>query len=819
MKKKILKVLLWILSLFALLIIAFSSILYLNKDKVQAAILDALKENLEVPLEFDEAEISLKKFPKASLKFNSIFSPGLKNNISDTLIAAEEVFFLFDIWDIIQGNLIVEEIDIENADINILQLKKGYNNFTIWKKENSSDNQLFTLSQIKLLDVNFRFFNEDDNIDLELDIKKNTLSGRFSKTILDIKSNGNFKINKLLSNSFSLTKPLEIKTIISLNSKEKDSLEFKGEALLLNSEFKFEGLNQKDEFFINVSTEDLALQLVNSFLLEQQILDEQDWNISGSSTCNFTYGSKLSAKPTFSLEFSTKDSQLSNLNGFKINELQLVGNYVQNENSDHLHIESFSGQSPEGDITGNLSIKNFSNPFLKLNLNSTLTLSEWLKINPVDTISKANGKVRMVLSLENQFKSFKKISAKDLKNVKTKGSISLEACEIQFKGWEDQIEKLNGDLIFNNKQIDINRLFFQFKESDIYLDGSFANVVNYLALENEKLKVNCKLTSQNIQLEDLIKNSSDSKKPYNLNFTDNILLDLDVDVQQFKMKKFSASNIKGNLKIEKGIISIQKLQLNADDGEYTGKLAIDTRSHEKYFVDAQLNFNGIDIHKLFESFEDFGQEAIKSENILGIAEGNALFKAQMSPNLEIDPSSIAMESDIKISDGHIKDYEPMLALSKYSDIEDLKDVYFHSLENHISIQNSVIHIPAMSIESNILNLQINGSHGFDNVVDYRIKLKASDALFNKRKKNTKPSEFDEHLQLNDRKDDHFIFIKMFGPLDKIKIELDNKSLGKSINQDFKNQKNELKGIFKKEKEDKKTDDPGIIYDWDDEDDG
>ena len=191
----------------------------------------------------------------------------------------------------------------------------------------------------------------------------------------------------------------------------------------------------------------------------------------------------------------------------------------------------------------------------------------------------------------------------------------------------------------------------------------------------------------------------------------------------------------------------------------------------------------------------------------------------MNNKLEINPQSITLESDIKIIDGHIKDYEPMLELSKFSDMEDLKDVYFHSLENHISIKNSVIHIPSMLIESNILNLQINGSHGFTNIVDYRIKLKASDALFNKRRKNTKATEFDQHLELMERKDEHFIFIKMYGPMDNLKIELDKKSIGQSINQDLKNQKEELKNLLKKEKEDKKTDDPGINYEWDDDDDG
>ena len=267
------------------------------------------------------------------------------------------------------------------------------------------------------------------------------------------------------------------------------------------------------------------------------------------------------------------------------------------------------------------------------------------------------------------------------------------------------------------------------------MDGSFANVVNYLAVKNEKLKVNCKLTSQNILLEDFIKSESQGNDSYNLNFTNNILVDLNVDVQNFEMKKFSAKDIKGNLIIKNGIISVENLQLDSDEGHYDGNLKINTRNKEQFAIDANLDFEGINIHGLFESFDNFGQSAITSSNIFGTAKGQLIFRAFSDSQLSIFPGSILLESDIKISDGHIKDYEPMLELSKFSNIEDLKDVYFHSLANHISIKNSVIHIPIMNIESNVLNLQISGSHGFDNVVDYRVKLKASDALFNKRKKN------------------------------------------------------------------------------------
>lgn len=819
MKKKITKVLLWTISLFTLLLVLFTSVLYLNRDKVQNAILESLQEQLLVPIEIGEAQISLKKFPKASLKFNSIYSKGLENSLSDTLIAANEVFFLFDLWEIIKGNITIDQIHIEKADINLLYLKNNYNNFTIWKKTKSSENQLFTLSHFRFYDVNFHLIDQNRNLEIELDINRNSLSGNFSSDSLKINSKGDFKITKFISPDFSIFNTYNFNGNFSLNSNNNDSLTFFGQADFLNSHFNFEGISEKDNFSVNVSSNDIELENTSDFLLNEKIIDSLDWRISGRATCDFNYESKLSKKAAYSLEFSTENSDLSNTAGLNINNLLIEGSYTQNQGIDNLQIERFIGQSSEGEIDGKLYIKDFQHPFLKLNLNASLSLNDYLKLNPVDTIENASGKVKLVFDFQNQFKSFTKIRSRDLQNVKTNGSISLDDCEILFKDWEEPIKNLNGDLVFDNQKLKINRLFFKFKDSDLYLDGSFNKLVNYIALPEAILEVNCRLKSQVIKLPDFIKNKSQGQNSYNLNFTDRINLDLSMELEEFYMEKFSATDIRTRLKIRKGIISIDELDLNSDEGHYSGNLAIDTRNKDQYKVDAKLNFNNINIHKLFQSFNNFGQDAIEAKNIEGIVQGNAIFNSLMNNKLEINPQSITLESDIKIIDGHIKDYEPMLELSKFSDIEDLKDVYFHSLENHISIKNSIIHIPSMLIESNILNLQINGSHGFTNIVDYRIKLKASDALFNKRRKNTKATEFDQHLELMERKDEHFIFIKMYGPMDNLKIELDKKSIGQSINQDLKNQKEELKNLLKKEKEDKKTDDPGINYEWDDDDDG
>ena len=77
------------------------------------------------------------------------------------------------------------------------------------------------------------------------------------------------------------------------------------------------------------------------------------------------------------------------------------------------------------------------------------------------------------------------------------------------------------------------------------------------------------------------------------------------------------------------------------------------------------------------------------------------------------------EMAIKIKNGRLKDFEPAKNLSRFADVNELKDLNFSTLSNTIEIKNNTIFIPKMNITTNALSLTLSGSHKFDNYIDYR----------------------------------------------------------------------------------------------------
>ena len=175
---------------------------------------------------------------------------------------------------------------------------------------------------------------------------------------------------------------------------------------------------------------------------------------------------------------------------------------------------------------------------------------------------------------------------------------------------------------------------------------------------------------------------------------------------------------------------------------------------------------------------------------------------------------------ITIDNGELNDFKPVLALSKYLKLADLKHIRFSTLKNLIHIHDRKIYFPSMDIKSSALNLNASGTHDFDNIVDYKLNMLLGDVLGRKVK--------NENTEFGTIEDDGLghsrLFLSMKGPVDDPKFSFDKKAVSQKIANDLKSDQQNVRqllkqefGIFKKDstlKQEKKKKEEMQI-DWDD----
>jgi hypothetical protein len=149
---------------------------------------------------------------------------------------------------------------------------------------------------------------------------------------------------------------------------------------------------------------------------------------------------------------------------------------------------------------------------------------------------------------------------------------------------------------------------------------------------------------------------------------------------------------------------------------------------------------------------------------------------------------------LRIDEGELNNFEPLLAVSRYVKGADLNRVRFNTLQNTIEIRQRKILIPAMQIRSSVLDLTASGTHGFDNVVDYSLELYLSQLINRKvRERNTEFGTIEDDGNGGMR-----LFLTMRGPLDNPTIKFNRKGVEQKIVNEIRDEKKVLKQVLKEE---------------------
>ena len=205
-------------------------------------------------------------------------------------------------------------------------------------------------------------------------------------------------------------------------------------------------------------------------------------------------------------------------------------------------------------------------------------------------------------------------------------------------------------------------------------------------------------------------------------------------------------------------------------------------------------FVSLDITRLFNELENFDQTTLTEKNVKGVLSADVQFSSMWSKDLTINPARVISTCDIKIDNGELNNFTPIQALAKYIKVPDLNRIKVSTLTNKIAIKDRKIFIPNMEIKSSAINISGNGTHSFDNIVDYHIQLLLSDVLGKKMRSNT--TEFGEIE--DDGLGRTMLMLSMKGPVDNPKFAYDRKAAGQKIKTEISKESQNLKSMLKEE---------------------
>ena len=487
-----------------------------------------------------------------------------------------------------------------------------------------------------------------------------------------------------------------------------------------------------------------------------------------------------------------------------------------------IEVSNVSAKNNNGTFNGSFKVLNLNNYYLIADINSSLDLKEvnyLFKDTPFFNLKgylTANTKYSGYLSFSNKMKNHFLLG-----NHTTE--LKLEDVGFLYKKFplEFNITKLIGKI--KNDILTLQKSNITIADSDFKFQGSIMKFIPYLFQTSNKISITGNLESVYVKLDELmtVNDINDTEKNSVSIFPDWIELDLKTEIDQLSYQYFLAEQIEAGIEYENFTIKAKEVKMNTLNGKISGEIKLYERPYNYLKLYTNAHLEKINIRNLFTGFQNFGQEFIQDKHLKGEGTADIQLQSSWTPGYKFDPSKLLLNSHLIIEKGELISFAPLLSLSSYVSVDELKDVKFSTLENTIKINNRNINIPGMEIQSSALSVFISGTHSFDNEIDYQIKLLLSELISKKARKRNNNLE-KELVVEDDGLGKTTLYLKMDGTVDDPNIYFDKIRIKEKIKNEINNEKEEIKKIIKEDVLNKSNDStnkqilPKVILEWEDE---
>lgn len=788
------------------------------EDEVSQYLVEELNEFISSEIDVEDVKFSLiKKFPKASLEFQNVTAyskSGYYKKIdgfnTDTLFHAKSIYVQLNVLDIIRKEYNIQSIHFNKGEINLFIDRLGDPNYIFWERSENGESKDFNieLKEVRVTNSNVLFCNEATHLVLQAFAEKVDFQGNFSKQnyLMEIKSDlfvKNFRVNDI---NYLNDKPLDADFNMDIihKSVQIKNGKLKLGDLKLNVNGNLDNTEHDQNIDLLISGKNLNLK---SFTNNLPLLIRKEFSKISAQKGEITLNLSISGQdikkqnPHITALFLINNAQIFDESRFvRVENISVDGEFTNGNfnsaRSSKLLFKSFSASMESNIIEGSFELNNLKKPKIKFDIESQLVFKEIKQILEIDTLEVFNGTANAQIKYAGSYADLRNFKLPDLFTQDYTLDLKIRDTEVKIVDNPIKINRLSGKIELKNT-LYADSLYFEIGKNDFLIDGRISKLFEFFS-EKQVFNVNAKLHSNKLDLNELaplFKVNKTQKENSSYKFPDKIALQLRLNVQNFEMGKFNATQIHGNLNYKPRMFSLHQISFSSMNGTVKAGGVIIQKFNNDFVVKTQSRLSNINMNKLFYSFNNFGQDFITNQNLEGNLTGDVYFNSEWSDQIQIYKNTVHSDCDIIIKDGELNDFEPMLALSKFIDVDELKNIKFSTLQNQITIKDQKIIIPQMDIESSVLDVTASGEHNFDKNYSYHIRLLLSDLLSKKVRKNKKQK--DQNFEEDDE-GRTILYLLLKGDHDDFKVRYDRKQARDARKESMKNERNELKKILNEE---------------------
>ena len=741
MLKKILKIVGIVL---LLLVISAFAIPYFFKDQIKAKILSSINEKVDAKVAFADADLSLfRNFPNASVSIKKLSIINKAPFAGDTLVSFDELNLKMSIKELFHDDkepMKIDGISSKNGLINIIFNKDGIGNYDIAKDKNKDDDSkskplALKIQEYSVENFKFKFTDEKSKIKMVIDSINHEGTGDFASSKLDLDTKTTAKVSLDMDKvNYMKNVAISLDAILGIDLDNQKYTFKENKAKINELPLEFDGsiqlVDAGQQYDLKFKTPTSSFKNFLGLIPAKYSSNLKDVKTSGDFTVvGFAKGlySKTSV-PKFNIGIASNNASFQYPNLPKSVQKIIIDTKIINEtgvmNDTYVNLDKLSFQIDQDVFSAKANIKNIAqNALVNAALKGTINLANLSKAYPIKLDKPLTGILKADVITEFDMQSVEK---SDYARIRNAGIIDLTG--FNYTDENGKTMKISRALVsFDPSRVNLQQFNATTGKTDIAVNGVLENFYGFV-FKNQELKGNFNLNSNQLAVNDFMTSEADTKKaakpaeamkiPAFLNCS------LTAKAKTVLYDNLVLKNVSGKIIIKDQKATLENGKTDIFGGAITFNGDVSTKEKISKF-NMNLGLNAVDIQQTFTQLDMMKKIA----PIAGIINGKLNSKIKLSGNLkdkEMTPDLGSLTGDLlgQLLSTTVNSSNSTLlsALDDKLGFIDLKKLNLNDLKAALTFKDGKVNVKPFDIKYQDIKATIGGSHGFDQNMNYNLKL-------------------------------------------------------------------------------------------------
>ena len=726
-------------------ITALAAIPFLFKDKIQVMVLKAINENVDAKVAFENVDLSLfKSFPNANVTIDKLSIINKAPFEGDTLFYSGELNLKMSIKELFKDEnepMNLQGFSSENAVVNIIFNKDGLGNFDIALKNKDEEDKkeeskpfALNIQEYAIKNMHFTYLDEGSNMKMVLDSINHDGTGNFASQILDLDTQTTAKLSfEMEKTNYMNNVAITLDAVLGIDL-DKMKFQFKENKALINQlPLEFDGFVQMVDagqvYDLKFNTPTSSFTNFLGLIPEAYSGDIKKVKTTGDFTVNGKVNGELTETtiPKFNIEIASNNASFQYPDLPKSVKNIIIDTHIVNEtglmNDTYVNLDKLSFTIDQDVFNIKANVRNFDNALVNAELKGIINLANVTKAYPVQLDKPLTGILKADVVTKFDMKS---VETSQYQNISNAGTISLSGFNYEGPEMAKPFKINQATIAFNPNQIKLNEFDAKTGDSDIQVTGALDNFYGFM-FKNQVLKGNFNMNSNKLVVSDFMAptttTTEEGKKTTEAVKIPSFLdCSLTAKANTVVYDNLNLKDVSGNLVIKDEAIALNNLKMGLFGGQIGLTGTVSTKGTTPKF-NMNLGLNALNVAESFTQIDMLKSIAPIANTISGKLNSTINLSGDltndMTPNLKTlsgDLLGQLVGSKINANDSKL-----LTALGSNVKFVDVSKLNLDDVKAVLSFKDGKVAVKPFDIKYQDIKMQVGGTHGFDQTMDYNIK--------------------------------------------------------------------------------------------------